>query len=145
MVCANGKICHVYPIVAAYVADYPEQCLVTCCKENLCPTCLVPPKSCGDTTPYPLRQAPVTQRILAEQLQGLKPAEFTEHGLRPINPFWTDLLHCDIHHCITPNLLHQLYKGVWGEHVVEWAKESMVDGKRELDQWYKSMPRHCKL
>jgi hypothetical protein len=145
MVCADGKICHVYPILAAYVADYPEQCLVACCKENSCPTCLVPPKSRGDTTRYPLRQSHVTQRVLAEQSQGLKPPEFAEHSLRPINPFWTDLPHCDIHHCITPDLLHQLYKGVWGEHVVEWAKESMVDGKRELDQCYKLMPRHRKL
>jgi hypothetical protein len=65
MVCADGKIRLVYPIVAAYVADYPEQCLVAGCKENSCPMCLVPPKQRGNTNRHPLRQSQDTKRTLA--------------------------------------------------------------------------------
>ncbi|KAF8222409.1 hypothetical protein L208DRAFT_1322791, partial [Tricholoma matsutake] len=108
--CADGFICTTFPVLSAYIADYPEQCLVTCCQENVCLTCLVKPKERGELIHSVLHDPETTIHILAQQSQGLAPSEFKDHNMRPVNPFWKDLPHCNIFSCLTPDMLHQLHK-----------------------------------
>jgi len=44
----DGYVWCVYSILACYVADYPEQCLVTCAKYRTCPKCLISEDKLGE-------------------------------------------------------------------------------------------------
>ncbi|THG92926.1 hypothetical protein EW145_g8533, partial [Phellinidium pouzarii] len=109
MLCADGFSRIVFPILAAYVADYPEQCLVTCCKSFRCPKCVVPRAELASKKKYPLREPDKTLELLrrnAEPFRINAPAAFITQGLRPMYPpFWADLPHCNIFAAITPDLL----------------------------------------
>ncbi|KAF8871625.1 hypothetical protein BD779DRAFT_1613911 [Infundibulicybe gibba] len=82
MVCADGFVRLIYPILAAYVTDYPEQCLVSCCMENRCPRCTVDPNNRGNSTPSPDRNVPSTLETLYAQEHGCEPEKFTRDGIR---------------------------------------------------------------
>ncbi|KAI0750184.1 hypothetical protein C8Q80DRAFT_1102266, partial [Daedaleopsis nitida] len=145
MVCADGFIRRVFPILAAYVADHPEQCLVVGCQENFCPKCLVEPKKRGEPAHFCLRDPTHTLSILDRAAQGDKPADFTKLGLRAIDPFWRHLPHCNIFEAITPDILHQLHKGLFKDHLVAWATKSVDGGKDEFDRRFKVMPKQSGL
>ena len=146
MVCADGFVCTVYPILAAYVADYPEQCLVACCKENSCPKCVVPPNMRGDfRVRSVLRDPEKTLDFIMEKAAGENPKEFHDQQLRLVDPFWKDLPFCDIYDCFTPDLLHQLHKGMFKDHIVNWATQAINGGENEVDERFRSMSLHPDL
>lgn len=145
MDCADGFVRKMYLILAAYIADYPEQCLVCCCGENSCPGCTCSPKCCGDTTHAPWRCPAEILQTLADQSNGEYPTEFVDQNLRAINPFWAELPHCDIFQSMTPDLLHELHNGVFGDHLVKWSTEAMNGGQAEVELRFRAMSPHPSL
>ncbi|KAG1719436.1 uncharacterized protein EDB91DRAFT_1240600 [Suillus paluster] len=144
MVCADSWVRRVYPILAAYVADFPEQCLVSCCKENRCPKCLVAANERGDALHLAMRDPESTKDILHRRKIGQHPPEFEANGLRAVyKPFWADLPHADIFLAFTPNLLHQLHKGVFKDHLVKWCID--IIGEDEMDSRFKAIPNYPSL
>lgn len=142
MTCADSLIRSVWPIVAAYVADYPEQCLVACCMENRCPMCKVPPTRRGTHESHNKRDMQETLTLLVTHAHGADnpqtKAHFKDLGLRRIYPpFWHNLPFADVFQWFTPDLLHQLHKGVFKDHLVKWCT-SLV-GADELDARFRTM------
>ncbi|KAH9979692.1 hypothetical protein BJV74DRAFT_879402 [Russula compacta] len=131
MTCADSLIHRIFPILAAYIADHPEQCLVACCMENRCP-------HCGENVESPLCSQAATLNTLAQHKNGEDPYLFEDEGLQPIHhPFWADLPHTDIFACISPDILHQLHKGVFKDHLIKWC--TAIASEWELDAHFKAM------
>src|SRR5882757_9202802 len=70
MTCADGWVRRVYTILAAYIADFPEQCLVACCMESWCPRCLVQHDERGSPAWSKPRDQKETIEVLRQRAQG---------------------------------------------------------------------------
>ncbi|KAL1684462.1 hypothetical protein GGG16DRAFT_68253, partial [Schizophyllum commune] len=161
MTCADGWVRRVFPILSAYIADYPEQCLVACIRENSCPRCTVAPNRRGvDPEPRPVttvwRDHDKTMAALKAHADRTDSTAFKTLNLRPVDPFWQNLPNCDIFSCMTPDLLHQLHSGVFSEHAAKWAKQAISihrgdevttanEQTNELNSRFRVMPSHWSL
>ena len=136
--CGDGLMRKFYPILAAYVADYPEQCLVACCMENRCPKCVAKPEERGEYVDSLYRDPRTTLEVLEEHRRGGDPVKYDQYGIRAVyEPFWKDLPHSNVFQSFTPDLLHQLHKGVFKDHLVKWC--TAVMGEAEVDARFKAM------
>ncbi|KAG1837057.1 hypothetical protein F4604DRAFT_1942604 [Suillus subluteus] len=79
-----------------------------------------------------MRDPESTKEILEMRKNGQHPLEFKENGLRAVyKPFLADLPHANIFLAFTPDLLHQLHKGVFKDHLVKWCID--IVGEEEMD------------
>ena len=144
MVGGDGAVRLVFPIIASYVADYPEQCLVACTKYGTCPKCQCPAKNLQDTTVYPLRTQRWTEDVInSAKASATSIADFHQRCMNQevsgsvYRPFWSGFPHTDIHTAITPDVLHQLYQGVL-KHLTNWCTTLL--SKEEMDRRVRALP-----
>jgi len=112
----NGILRRVHPILAAFIGNYPEQVLVTCVKSGRCPKCNVEPDDLGSLVTSSRRDLGSVREALSKADDDH--AVYTEAcklaGIKPVfHPFWKHLPFVNIFQSITPDILHQLYQGVF--------------------------------
>ncbi|KAF8261595.1 hypothetical protein EI94DRAFT_1780209 [Lactarius quietus] len=123
---AEGIVHRNHPILACFIGDYPEQVLTTCSVSGDCPVCGTTCKDLGhfdvDDVPHP--------RKPDEFLEALDSFWRNSAGflricsdicMKPVpQPLWHGLPHVNIHQSMTPDVLHQLYQGVF-KHLKLWV------------------------
>jgi hypothetical protein len=132
----DGLVRMVFPILACYIADYPEQCLVSCTKYGTCPKCKAKADKLAEIQKHARRTQQWTTHVINEaNINTNTNASFCSKCMSQdvagaiFEPFWLGFPHCDIHMSITLNVLHQLYQGVF-KHIVEWCQELMDEQRR---------------
>jgi hypothetical protein len=148
ILCLDGNTCWVFPLLAAYIADHPEQCLVACCKENHCVCCIVQPNDCEDLGPSPTQDPDKVVEALQNDVSDNPSAhiarDFHNQGLKTIYPpFWSFLPYASIFTFFTPDLLHQIHKGVFFNHLYSWCQDLI--GQKELNTRWEAMTSYAGL
>ncbi|QRW11994.1 Zn-finger protein [Ceratobasidium sp. AG-Ba] len=136
--CADGYVRHIYPILASYIADWPEQNDLACTTQSGCPKCLQKRAGRGQGGRCAkLRKQTDTITALRAYQQSKRPADLKALDLRPYVPFWAELPHVNFGSCLTPDLLHQLYIGMY-THARNWVE--ILLGTKELNKRFMAMP-----
>ncbi|EIW76962.1 hypothetical protein CONPUDRAFT_158103 [Coniophora puteana RWD-64-598 SS2] len=100
-----------------YIADYPEQALLSCIVQGWCPKCIAYRDELD--TDATLRCKEHNDLLLEELDWGTLWDSYGVIGNAV--PFTNDLPRADIHELITPDILHQLIKGTFKDHLVDWT------------------------
>ncbi|KAI0038107.1 hypothetical protein FA95DRAFT_1665906 [Auriscalpium vulgare] len=146
MASGDGVIRRCHPILACYVADYPEQCRVVGCKSMDCPkACITERGDLGEWMQFDKRDIEdvIDALTIADQGPDAYLAACQRVGIKPIDrPFWKDLPFINIYDAITPDVLHQQYQGMV-KHVITWLKKAF--GEAEIDARFARMPPNHNL
>ncbi|KAG9105151.1 hypothetical protein FRC07_009563, partial [Ceratobasidium sp. 392] len=137
--CADGYLRHVYPVIASWVADWPEQNDIAGTTQSGCPKCMSKWKtrSQGGRSAL-LREQNETLKALRAYKETRRPKALKPLRLRGVMPFWAEIPNVEIATCLAPDLLHQLYKGMF-EHARDWVEDLL--GTKEFNRRFKSMPK----
>ncbi|KAH9027343.1 hypothetical protein EDB85DRAFT_2172406 [Lactarius pseudohatsudake] len=128
MKCPDGHFRHVIFGLGPYIADYPEQVWLTGIVSNWCPKCDALPTDLDG--PGSHRRSQEKTDILVKTFD--RNILWDDFGLRHnIVPFTCSFPRADIHELLAPDLLHQLIKGVFKDHLVEWVLEYLYLTHRE--------------
>ncbi|KAJ7465494.1 hypothetical protein FB451DRAFT_1178975 [Mycena latifolia] len=110
--------CVVYGL-GPYIADYPEQVLLACVVQGWCAKCTASNK---DLDGPGARRSQAHAELLFNVLD--HGTMWDDYGVIPdVLPFTWDFPRADIYELLSPDLLHQVIKGTFTDHLVAWVGE----------------------
>ncbi|KAJ7484562.1 hypothetical protein FB451DRAFT_1555053 [Mycena latifolia] len=116
---ADGHYCRVVYGLGPYIADYPKQVLLACVVQGWCARCTASNKDLDG--PSGRRSQSHTEMLFDVFDHGTM---WDEYGVVPdVLPFTWDFPRADIYELLSPDLLHQVIKGTFKDHLVTWVGE----------------------
>ncbi|KAJ7848265.1 hypothetical protein B0H14DRAFT_3086156 [Mycena olivaceomarginata] len=118
--CPDGHFRRIIYDFGPFIANYPEQVMLAGIVQNWCATCTAMANDL-DAAFAGRRTNALTDILLAEF-----PADilWDEYGIDvDIVPITRDFPRADIHEMLSPDLLHQIIKGSFKDHLVTWVGE----------------------
>ncbi|KIJ18393.1 hypothetical protein PAXINDRAFT_8646 [Paxillus involutus ATCC 200175] len=108
-----------------YIADYEEQVLLSCIVCNWCAKCLAHQNNLDDEDAL-FWCCEYTEALIAAGFA--LDALWNEYGIvGQLVPFTNDFPHADIHELLALDLLHQIIKGSFKDHLVEWVEKYLKE------------------
>ncbi|KAG2363851.1 hypothetical protein BDR07DRAFT_1483228 [Suillus spraguei] len=129
---SDGHFRHVIYSVGLYIANYVEQVLLACIVRGWCPRCLGLRNNLDEPASGCCHKH--TEALIEEATLG---DLWDEYGIvGDLVPFTNDYPQADIHELIAPDLLHQLIKGTFKDHIVDWVEKYLhqMHGKMEANR-----------
>ncbi|KAH9974793.1 hypothetical protein BGW80DRAFT_1490177 [Lactifluus volemus] len=124
--CPDGHYRRVIFDLVAFIADYPEQVMLTGIVQGWCPRCTASPSDSGRAS------GPRTRNLTDELIKLLDSrALWDKYGIDDdVVPFTADFPRADIHEMMSPDLLHQVIKGGFKDHLVTWVCDYLTQTYR---------------
>ncbi|KAI6162888.1 hypothetical protein EDD17DRAFT_1776423 [Pisolithus thermaeus] len=118
--CADGHYCRAIYGLGPYNADYPEQALLACIVQGWCPKCTAHQTHLDHDPNAILCNHEYTQLLMDSFASHVL---WQKYGIvDDILPFTTSFPCENIHELIAPDILHQIIKGIFKDHLVSWAE-----------------------
>ncbi|KAI0070656.1 hypothetical protein K474DRAFT_1687360 [Panus rudis PR-1116 ss-1] len=120
--CSDGHYRRVVYGLGPYIGDYPEQCLLACIVQNWCPRCTAFSEDL-DGSPATRRTHKLTDKLISAYAGNLNLLREDYGIIADVVPFTVMFPRADIHEMLSPDLLHQIIKGTFKDHIVTWVEE----------------------
>ncbi|KAH0834698.1 hypothetical protein J3R83DRAFT_10225 [Lanmaoa asiatica] len=138
--CSDDHYRQVVYGLGPYIADYEEQALLACIVCNWCARCLGHRKNLDEGGLWRSRKH--TDLLINELDTNILWEEFSIVG--DLVPFTNDFPWADICRLLSPDILHQLIKGTFKDHLVDWVEKYLVltHGQKQADVILDEIDRH---
>ncbi|KAI0040568.1 hypothetical protein FA95DRAFT_1611699 [Auriscalpium vulgare] len=133
--CSDGHFRRVIFSLGPFIADYPEQVFLASVVSGWCPKCFATPAELHSAGERRTREQ--TEEMVTSFDAGVLWDGFGIVG--DVIPFTNHFPRADIHELLSPDLLHQLIKGTFKDHLVAWVEDYLelthgaAEGKRMMD------------